>query len=103
MVARMLEQEVAVRQVLSADRKSSHLFRSWQDLEVLESINSALTPLKDFTDILSAWESYVTVSTIKPILRHLDEEVLVDRDEDTQLTKDIKERVKTSSSQVKLR
>ncbi len=86
MVARMLEWEVAVR-------KSSHLVPSWQDLEVLESVNSALAPLKDFTDILSG-ESYVTVSTIKPILRHPDEEVLVDCDKDTQLTKDIKERVK---------
>jgi len=61
LVARLLEQEAALRQVLSADRKTAHLVPTWQDLEVLESIDKALSPLADFTDILSG-EKYVTFS-----------------------------------------
>ena len=49
----------AIRQVLSNDRKSVHLIPSWQDTEVLESIKSALGPLRDFTDLLSG-EKHVT-------------------------------------------
>ena len=69
MIDRILEQETAIRQVLSADRKTSHLLLAWQDIDVLESVNKALAPLKEFTDIMSG-EMYVTVSAIKPILKH---------------------------------
>ena len=44
MVSRLLEQESSIRQVLSADRKATHLIPTWQDLEVLESIQAALSP-----------------------------------------------------------
>ena len=54
----------------------------------LESLNKALAPLKDFTDILSA-EGYVTVSTVKTVLHHLTTVVLMTLEEDTHLTKDI--------------
>ena len=53
MIARVLEQETALRQVLSADRKTAHLVPTWQDLEVLEDIDKALSPLADFTAIFS--------------------------------------------------
>ena len=33
---------------------TSHLVPTWQDLDVLESLNAALNPLSDFTDMLSA-------------------------------------------------
>ena len=46
-VERILEQETAIRQVLGADRKTSHLKPSWLDIDVLESLNRALAPLKD--------------------------------------------------------
>ena len=59
MVARVLEQEKAVRQVLSNDRKTAYLIATWQDIEVLESINKALAPLADLTYIISG-EDYVT-------------------------------------------
>ena len=52
-ISRVLEQEKALCQVLSVHRKTAHLVPTWQDLEMLESINKALTPLTDFTDILS--------------------------------------------------
>ena len=42
MVERILEQERALRQVLGADWKSSHLIPTWQDIDVLEAVNKAL-------------------------------------------------------------
>ncbi len=92
MVKRLLEQENAVRVVLSADRKLSHLVPSWQDMEVLQSINSALSPLSSLTDILSG-ETYVTVSAVLPMLQLIESNILKEEDSDTQLTKNLKERV----------
>ena len=48
MVSRILEQVQAVRIVLSADHKYSHLLPTWQDTEVLEAI-STVSSLDDFT------------------------------------------------------
>ena len=45
------------------------------------------------TDALSG-EKCVTVSAVKPLLSYLTSEVLVDQEGDTELTKEIKERVK---------
>ena len=94
MIARILEQEKGLRQVLSVDRKTAHLVPTWQDLEVLESINKALAPLADFTDILSG-EKYVTFSALIPLLKHITDDVLSDDKEDTTLTTDIKQQIIT--------
>ena len=55
---RILEQEEALHSVLSADRKTIHLIPTWQDTDVLQSINAALDPLATLTDLLSR-EAYV--------------------------------------------
>lgn len=65
MVERIIEQEKAISHVLRANKNTRHLVPTWQDVEVLESMNQALGPLKDFTDALSE-EDYVTVSYLKP-------------------------------------
>ena len=93
MVERMLEQIDAVRSVLSEDRISAHLTPTWQDCDILQSIAAALKPLKSMTDTLSG-ESCVTISAVKPLLSHLLEKVLVADDDDTDLTKEMKERIK---------
>lgn len=92
MIERILEQKDGIRMVLGADRKSSHLVLTWQDLDVLESINCALSPLKDHTDVLSG-EMHVTISALKPILSHLYTDVLAEDENETQLTKDIKRKI----------
>ena len=51
MVSRILEQEEAIRLVLSSDRKACHLIPSWQDIDVLQSIDRALAPISSLTDI----------------------------------------------------
>ena len=88
----MLEQERAIRQVLSNDRKTSHLVPSWQDIDVLESLDKALSPLADLTDILSG-EKYVTISSVKPLLHHMTSDILIRKEGDTQLTRDIKKKI----------
>ena len=92
MVARILEQDAAIRQVLSEDRKTSHLIPTWQDTMVLESISSALTPLHDFTDMLSG-EEYVSVSLVKPLMKHLQDILLADKEDESDLTNDMKHKV----------
>ena len=67
MIARILEQESAIQQVLASDRRCSHLLPTWQDIEVLQSINDVLSPLAEFTDTLSG-EEHVTASAIKSLL-----------------------------------
>ena len=94
MAARVLEQEPAIRQVLISDRKTAHLIPTWQDIYVLESLNKALSPLADLTDIISG-EDYVRISTLKPLMHHITSEALSIGDGDTQLTKDIKEKAKS--------
>ncbi|XP_063075476.1 E3 SUMO-protein ligase ZBED1-like [Engraulis encrasicolus] len=89
MIGRVLEQSKALCQVLSEDRKTRHLVPTWQDTDVLESINNALGPLQEFTDALSG-EDYVSVSYLKPVLHLLRTATLAEDDEDTDLTKEIK-------------
>ncbi|XP_039505675.1 E3 SUMO-protein ligase ZBED1-like [Pimephales promelas] len=60
MIDRVLEQQKALSQVLSADRKTRHLVPQWQDTDVLESVSKALGPLQEFTDALSS-ENYSTL------------------------------------------
>ncbi|XP_056155762.1 zinc finger BED domain-containing protein 4-like [Lampris incognitus] len=86
---RFLEQEKAIARVLGSDKKSRHLVPSWQDIDVLESINKAVKPLQDFTDALSG-EAYVSVSYIKPVLHLFKTSLLQPEEEATELTETIK-------------
>ncbi len=92
MIGRVLEQRRALSDVLSADRKSRHLVPTWQDLDILESVNQALQPLQEFTDALSG-ESYVSVSCVKPVLHLMKTSVLAEKEEDSDLTKSIKMKI----------
>lgn len=73
-------------------RKVWHLLPSWQDLEVLESVNKALSPLQDFTDALPG-ERYVSISCVKPDLHLLNISVLAEDKADTDLTKSLKSKI----------
>lgn len=89
---RLLEQEQAIRSVLSADRKTTHLIPTWQDIEVLQSITAALDPLHSLTDLLSG-ENYVTISAVLPLVHLIENDLLKEKDSDSSLTSDIKQRV----------
>ncbi|KAK1897704.1 Microtubule-associated serine/threonine-protein kinase 2 [Dissostichus eleginoides] len=92
MIERFLEQEKALVRVLGSDKKSRHLEPTWQDLDVLESINKAVKPLQEFTDALSG-EFYVSVSYIKPVLHLFKTSLLQPEEEDAELTKTIKGKI----------
>ncbi|XP_032432377.1 zinc finger BED domain-containing protein 1-like [Xiphophorus hellerii] len=92
MIERVLEQLPAIRRVLVQDRKHSHLTPTWQDVAVLESINAALKPLADFTDVLSG-ETYVTVSSVKPVLELIKGDLLSPGPDDSTMTASIKQNV----------
>ncbi|XP_047674033.1 ceramide transfer protein isoform X2 [Tachysurus fulvidraco] len=85
MIARVLKQQNALSKVLSADRKVRHLLPSWQDLELLESVNKALSPLQDFTDALLG-EHYVSIS-------YVNTSVLAEEEEDIGLSKSLKSKI----------
>ena len=90
MVSRILEQQKAIHKVVHDDCKYRHLVPTWQDVDVLESLDAALGTLSDFTDMLSA-ENFVTLSANLPVIhRILKKEVLSIGDDDTQLDKDMK-------------
>ena len=61
---------------------------------MLESINKALAPLADFTDILSG-EKYVTFSALIPLLKHITDDILCEDEEDTTFTANIKQQIIT--------
>lgn len=88
MTERIQEQSTAIRRVQNSDR-CPHPSLTWQDVDVLDSINKALKPVSEFTDILSG-EKYVTTSSLLPMLQLITNEILAEADEDTALTKDLK-------------
>lgn len=92
MVERIIEQEKAISHVLRADKKARHLVPTWQDMDVLESMNKALSPLKEFT--LSG-EHYPSVSYLKPVLHLFNNQILKHQDDDIPLTTTIKESILT--------
>ena len=94
MVERVLELLPAIRCVLVQDRKHSHLNPTWQDVSVLESINAAMKPLADFTDVLSGKKKKknVTVSSVKPVLELIKDNLLSPGPDDTALTASIKKK-----------
>ncbi|XP_041821745.1 E3 SUMO-protein ligase ZBED1-like [Chelmon rostratus] len=79
---------------LAIDRKARTLIPTWQDTEVLESINQALQPLLEFTDALSS-EKYVSISFVKPVLHLFSTSILKTTDDATTLTNTIKTKILT--------
>ena len=92
MMDRILEQQRALSQVLSENRNTRHLVPSWQDIEVLESVNRALKPLQEFTDALSG-EDYVSISYVQPVLQLLKTKTLAEDKEDSELTRSVKAKI----------
>ena len=70
MIARILEQQQAICAVLADDRKNWHRMPSDREFTTLEIVSQVLQPLSVFSDALS-WESQVTVSAIRPLLKHI--------------------------------
>ena len=93
MIARILEQQQAICGVLAEDRGHWHCMPSPHDFTVLEAVSSVLQPLQVFTDALSG-EKNVTVSAIRPLLKHITDKLLVALDDDCNLVREIKDSVR---------
>ena len=89
------------RRVLGDDKDTLHLVPKWEDLDILECIDKAIRPLKEYTDIMSA-SKYVTVSALKPILHRLSTTELARQDGDLPLVVEIKEEVLIEKAQITL-
>ena len=69
MMSQIIEQEEAMCVVLGQDHRVSHLVSSWQDLDILDAVVSAIGPLQEVTDILSGKQHITCASSaIKPLL-----------------------------------
>lgn len=86
MIEQVLEQEKSIARVLGSEKKNRHLVASWQDIDVLKSVNEAVSPLQEFTDALSG-EAYVSVSYLKPVLHLFKNSLLQPEEGETELTK----------------
>lgn len=93
MVERIVEQQDAIRVVLGQDRKTSYLVPTWQDLDVLQSVLKATEGFKDLTDLLSG-EKQITCSAIKPLIKVINDKIVIPQDDDSELTLEIKGRIK---------
>ena len=79
-----------IRRVLSSDRKIISLNITWQDKDVLESMDNVLSELLSLADILSG-ENYVTISSVLMMIELLNNTLLKDLDDDTELTRTLKQ------------
>ncbi|XP_051797511.1 E3 SUMO-protein ligase ZBED1-like isoform X2 [Acanthochromis polyacanthus] len=93
MISRFLEQQQAVCAVLAADRSSWHLMPSDSDITVLETVHELLKPLNEFTDVMAS-EKRVTLSSLKPVLEHIQGQILTQNQEDSKLTEEMKSAVR---------
>ena len=96
MIECFLEQQQAISAVLAEDRRYWHMMPNDSQMSVLERLASVLKPLFFLTDGL-AGEKEVTVSAIRPVLKHI-AEVCTHKDEDHQLTKDMKSLITDDST-----
>ena len=87
MIARILEQQQAICAVLADDRKNWHQMPSDREFTTLEIVSQVLQPLSVFTDALSG-ESQVTVSAIRPLLKHITTSLLSVSTSDCMLIKE---------------
>jgi len=84
MIVRFLEQQQAIYRLLAGDRNTKD-----NDITVLEKVSQLLCPLHDFTDVLAS-EKQVILSSLKPVLEHINNEILQDQEKDCTLTKQMK-------------
>ena len=76
--------------MLAEDRKNWHHMPTDQEFSVLEIVAGILKSLSIFTDVLSG-EKHLTISAVRPLLKHIVDEVLVISAEDSALSKEMKE------------
>uniref|UniRef100_A0AAY4AZD2 HAT C-terminal dimerisation domain-containing protein n=1 Tax=Denticeps clupeoides TaxID=299321 RepID=A0AAY4AZD2_9TELE len=100
MISRFLEQQQAICGVLAEDRSTWHFMPKDNEITVLEEVSQLLCPLHDFIDVLAS-EKQVTLSSVKPVLEHRNNEILQEKGEDSTLTKQMKHVMKQDIMQLR--
>ena len=93
MISRILEQQQAVSAVLAEDRKNWHKMLTDEEFKVIEALSAVLEPFSYLTDALSG-EKTVTISAIRPVMKHVIDVLTMNKDTDSRLTKEIKQKIK---------
>ena len=93
MISHIIEQQQAISAVLAEDRKNWHKLLTDEEFKVVEALSAVLEPFSYPTDALSG-EKTVTVSTIRPVMKHIIDVLTMHKDTDSRLTKDIKQKIK---------
>ncbi|CAL9708203.1 unnamed protein product [Knipowitschia caucasica] len=93
MISRFLEQQQAVCAVLAGDRSLWHLMPKDTDITVMEEAHQFLKPLNILTDVMAS-EKQVTLSSLKPVLVHINGHILSPKEEDSALTEAMKSAVR---------
>ncbi|XP_058617360.1 E3 SUMO-protein ligase ZBED1-like [Onychostoma macrolepis] len=86
MISKFVEQHAAVTATLMADRNTRHLVLRGTYISTLEDKCKVLKPLRTFTDSLAA-ETCITISSLRPVLQHLTESILAEKDDDSSLVR----------------
>ena len=73
------------------ERDEENIPAQSSNIDVLKSVSRSLGPLQDFTGALSG-KDYVSISYVKPLLHLLNNSILVVQEEDTDLTKKVKDK-----------
>ena len=92
MIERVCEQQAAICASL-VEQKRLDLMPDDTDISIAESILEVLKPFKHISDTMCA-EKYTTTSSIKPLLHHLSNTVLIVKDSDLGAVKEMKKTMK---------
>ena len=92
MLIRISEQQKAICVVLASDRKCIHLL-SLLGFDVIDSVIAVLKSLHELTDLLAA-EKRVSVLAVNPLVASICSKMLALKYDDTELAKDMKDRIK---------
>ena len=89
MILRIIEQQQAVCAVLVDDCKNWSKMLTDQELNTIEIVAAILEPFSFLTDALSG-EKNITLSAVRPVLKHILEKLTTLKDEDARLAREIK-------------
>ena len=97
MMSRIIEQQQAISAVLAKDRKNWHKLLTDEEFRVIEALSSVLELFSYLTGSLSAVKT-VTVSAIRPVMKHIADVLTEDEDTDSRFIKEIKQKINNDIS-----
>ena len=97
MTSRIIEQQQAISAVLAEDRKNWNKLLTDEEFQVIEALSTVLEPFSYLTDALSG-EKIVTVSAIRPVMKHIAEILTMVKDTDSRFIQEVKQKISNDIS-----